>query len=119
MKAMYAKGKLAVRVQGDGGGFKLPAHNLCEYVGMRWTNREHAYIASPTQVHDAQLLLACGYDACPITGEVIRPSNEVAESSKNLLAASHAGLPVSPMTIARASAREIADARERRKLSKK
>jgi hypothetical protein len=119
MKAKYAKNKVACKIQGDGQGFKLAAHRLCEYVGMRWSNREHAYIASPEQLSDAQTLLACGYDASPILGEIIRPAIEVGESSKRLRAASNAGIGgVSPLTIARAEAREIADARERRRIRK-
>lgn len=58
--ARYAKGKLAV-VLSDDGGYKTRAAHMIEALGGRYVGRERAYLASPKQVADLELLLAAGW----------------------------------------------------------
>jgi len=47
--ARYAKGMVAVHCVSDGSGWKNRAMRLCDEVRGRYSNRENAYIMSPTK----------------------------------------------------------------------
>jgi len=48
--ARYAKGMMAVTPARDGSGWKtLAALLISEMPGVRWSNREHAYICTPSR----------------------------------------------------------------------
>ena len=67
--ARYAKGQVAVRCPSSD-GYKTRAARLAEHVGGRYSNREYAYIMSPTKAEKLLRLHAEGRDASPITGEL-------------------------------------------------
>lgn len=69
--ARYAKGKLAVRPSSSG-NFRSNASYLAEAVGGRYSNRERAYIMSPSQVRRMDAYLRQGMTANPISGEIYR-----------------------------------------------
>ena len=48
-KARYAKGMIAVHCESDGSGWKTRAMRLCSALNARWSNRERAYIMSPSK----------------------------------------------------------------------
>ena len=72
--ARYAKGQMAVHCQSNGMGTKTRAMRLCCAFKARWTNREHAYILSPTKTAKLQSLYDAGWDA-GIFGDLIEPGN--------------------------------------------
>lgn len=69
--ARYAKGKIAVRPSSQG-DYRSNASYLAEAVGGRYSNRERAYIMSPSQVRRMDTYLRQGMTANPITGEIYR-----------------------------------------------
>ena len=58
--ARYAKGQKAVKVAGDGSGFKDRAARLAGALNGRFSNRESAYIMSPTKAKKLQVLYDAG-----------------------------------------------------------
>jgi hypothetical protein len=69
-EARYAQGMMAVRPTDNIGDFKGRAARLLEHLRGRWSNREHAYIISPSKVMKLEKLYAAGRDASAITGEL-------------------------------------------------
>lgn len=64
--AKYAKNQIAVRcVSLD--GFKSRASRLAEGLNGRWSNREKAFIMSPSKVEKLKSMLSSGEDYSPIT----------------------------------------------------
>jgi hypothetical protein len=61
--ARYAKGKMAVHCPSDGSGIKTRAMRLCSAVSARWSNREKAYIMSPSAAERVKSLYEAGSDA--------------------------------------------------------
>lgn len=73
MDARYAKGKKAVRCPSTD-GYKTRAARLAERLANgRYTNREHAYIMSPTAALRFEKLYAEGWDASSFTRELRAP----------------------------------------------
>ena len=57
--AKYAKGKLAIHCKPDGTGWKtLAAQIISGMKGVRYSNREHAYIVSPGRAKKFEAELA-------------------------------------------------------------
>ena len=57
--ARYAKGKMAIHCKPDGTGWKtLAALVISRMPGTRWSNREHAYICSPSRAEKFKAELA-------------------------------------------------------------
>lgn len=67
--ARYAKNMLAVRCPSTN-GFKTRAARLAEHLKGRWSNREKAYIMSPTKAQKLRSLFDEGRDA-DIFGKLI------------------------------------------------
>lgn len=76
-KARYAKGMIAVACPGiecSMGTIKSRAGNLASHLaGNRYSNREKAYIMTPTKVSRFLELYKAGYDACVMTKELLPP----------------------------------------------
>lgn len=68
--ARYAKGQVAVTPLDNHDGLKGRSARLCCFVRGRWSNRERAYIMSPTKAAEFESLYANGSDASPITLEL-------------------------------------------------
>lgn len=67
------KPQMAVRCASDG-LFKTRAMRLIgDGLKGRYSNREHAYIVSPTKAAKFERLFAEGWDASSFTGELIAP----------------------------------------------
>lgn len=67
--ARYAKGMQAVRCPSTD-GYKTRAARLAEHLRARYSNRERAYIMSPTKAARLVALFDAGRDASSITGEI-------------------------------------------------
>jgi len=75
-KARYARDKMAIRCESDGSGLKTRAMRIAAGLpGARYSNREHAYIVSKRQADRFEALMADGYDATFIHGEVYMPQH--------------------------------------------
>ena len=70
--AKYAKGMLAVFPQDKIQGLKGRSARLAEHLNGRWSNREHAYIMSPTKVVKLRKLIDEGWDASPMLGQLYK-----------------------------------------------
>lgn len=68
--ARYVKGQIAICPVRRGDGFKTRADRLCEHLNGRWSNREHAYIMSPSKAEKLRLLFNADRDASLITREL-------------------------------------------------
>lgn len=62
-KARYAKNMVAISCKSDGSGWKTRAMRLCSALNARWSNREKAYIISPTKAKRFLDLYEAGKDA--------------------------------------------------------
>jgi hypothetical protein len=74
--ARYARNSVAIRPVSNGTGFKTRAHRLCDHLRARWSNRENAYITSPTKAARFEQLYAEGYDASNWSRELIAPGKD-------------------------------------------
>lgn len=77
--ARNAKGMLAVRCPSST-GFKTRAARLCEGLRARWTNRDSAYILSPSKVRRLTKLYDEGWDANIISLELQPPAPRGSDS---------------------------------------
>jgi hypothetical protein len=68
--ARYAKGLEAVRVMTECGLFMDRARRLAHHFSRRWSNREGAYLMSPSAVSKMVQAYQRGADASPITGKL-------------------------------------------------
>lgn len=68
--ARYAQGMMAVRPQDNVQGFKGRSARLIEHLKCRWSNRERAYIVSPSKVKKLKELYDTGRDASTISGKL-------------------------------------------------
>lgn len=71
--ARYAKGMLAVRCTSRTDMKSRAARLIGDGLRCRWSNRERAFIASPTKVAKFERLFAEGWDASYITGALEAP----------------------------------------------
>ena len=71
--ARYAKGMKAVTYEKSGDGFKPKAARLAEALGGKWSNRERAYIMSPSNAERLLRLYNDGWDASAIEKTLIEP----------------------------------------------
>lgn len=90
--ARYARGKFAFR-SSDDSGFKTTAAQIAEACGARYTNREHAYIVSATQLRNIRRFLAAGWSTT-LFGKLIPPGGNLADAmtyreAVRMLKASH------------------------------
>ncbi len=75
-EAHYAKGMKIVRCPSPD-CFKTRAARLIgDGLKGRWSNREREYIASPAKVRRFERLYTEGFDACPISGQLITSTKE-------------------------------------------
>jgi len=75
--ARYSKGNLAVHCVSDGQWFKTRAMRLiANHLNGRWSNREKAYIVSPSKADKFEKLFNEGFDADTMTGEIFNPAIE-------------------------------------------
>jgi len=74
--ARYAKGQKSVHCISDG-GFKTRAMRLLCALNGRYSDREKAYIVSPTKAAKFEKLFSEGWDATFVLREFIPPSKEV------------------------------------------
>jgi hypothetical protein len=56
------KPQVAVHCESDGSGYKTRAMRLCSALNGRWSNRERAYIMSPTKAAKFRALFDAGHD---------------------------------------------------------
>lgn len=61
--ARYAKGKIAVHCPSDGSGMKTRAMRIAAALPSRYSNRERAYIMSPSAAKRLQDIFDAGDDA--------------------------------------------------------
>jgi len=71
--ARYAKGQMAARCPSSD-GYKTRAGRLAEHLRGRYSNREGAYILSPSKARRLLELFEAGRDASAITGELYPPA---------------------------------------------
>jgi len=71
--ARYAKGMLAVRCPSPNGYKTRAARLIGDGLNCRWSNRERAYIVSPTKLARFETLFPQGWDACTFTGNLEAP----------------------------------------------
>ncbi len=68
----------AIKCPSDG-GYKTRAARLAQALKGRYTSRERAYILSATKAEKFEALYAAGYDANPVTHELIPPTQPAPE----------------------------------------
>ena len=60
--ARYAKGMMALHCESDGSGFKTRAMRIASALNARWSNRERAYIISPSKLAKFEAIFAAERD---------------------------------------------------------
>lgn len=68
--ARYSKGNVAVRTQSPD-GYKTRAARLADHLRGRYSNREHAYIMSPSKAKKLKTLFEAGRDASFFSGALL------------------------------------------------
>ena len=75
--ARYTKGKLLVRITGNGSGLKDRAERLiCDGLKCYYTGRERGFVASPSKARRFERLYADGWDACYFGQRLVPPRLE-------------------------------------------